>query len=74
MLLRKKPNQISAKFAACAIKRPMIPPILAIYWGKLMYVQIWPIKVHPYQKVQPQTADYVWILHVDMASTVLPLC
>lgn len=59
VLLCKTPNQISAKFAARAIKTPRISPILAIYWGKLIYVQIWPIKVHPHHKVHPQTADYV---------------
>lgn len=35
MLLLKKPNQISAEFAAHAIETPIISPIPAIYWGKI---------------------------------------
>lgn len=43
----KKPNQIPAEFAAHAVETPIISPVLAIYWGKLTYIQTWPIKVQP---------------------------
>jgi len=44
-----KPDQISAKFAAHAIDRPMMSPIHAMYWGRFIYIQ-------PPHMVQPQTA------------------